>query len=146
MSVTVDVKDSALQDWLREKVNSGSPEAFRIFQEQGSQIVMEEMRGIVPFKTGFLRESITPILTASGFTVYPAARYAEYVDLGTSPHMIFPSAAKALRFESHFGGIIFAKYVRHPGTRPTFFIRRTAEAVVDKLASLVQTILETVYS
>jgi len=104
---------------------------------------MEEMRRIVPFKTGFLRESITPILTPSGFTVYPAAEYAEYVDQGTQPHTIFPSAAKALRFETAFGGMIFAKSVKHPGTRPTFFIRRTAEAVLDKLASARAALIHT---
>lgn len=104
------------------------------------------MRGIVPLKTGFLRESITSNATPSGFTVYPTAKYAAYVDQGTAPHTIFPSSAKILAFEGPFGGMIFAKSVKHPGTRPTFFIRRTAEAVVDKLVSVVQSILERVYS
>jgi hypothetical protein len=137
--------DSQIREYLmREKMRES--EALRLFQDEGSRLTVEEMRGIVPLKTGFLRESITSSPTPSGFTVYPTARYAGFVDKGTSPHTIFPSGARALRFETAWGGVIFAKHVQHPGTRPTFFIQRTADAVIPKLAEQLRSILERVYS
>lgn len=40
---------------------------------------------------------------------------------GTRPHLIRPRRRKALRFEAG-GGRVFAKVVRHPGTRPNNFM------------------------
>ncbi|MGA5202815.1 hypothetical protein [Streptomyces variegatus] len=49
---------------------------------------------------------------------HPAVRFV--LD-GTRPHIIVPRRAKALRFQGR-GGIVFAKRVRHPGTRPNDFM------------------------
>jgi hypothetical protein len=46
-----------------------------------------------------------------------------YVLDGTRPHIIRPRRAKALRFEVG-GGVVFAKRVRHPGTRANDFMGR----------------------
>lgn len=42
---------------------------------------------------------------------------------GTRPHLIRPRRKKALRFEVG-GEVVFAKLVRHPGTRPNDFLGR----------------------
>ncbi|PWI06533.1 hypothetical protein DIZ27_32860 [Streptomyces sp. NWU339] len=42
---------------------------------------------------------------------------------GTRPHIIRPRRAKALRFETG-GRVVFAKRVRHPGTRANPFLQR----------------------
>ncbi len=42
---------------------------------------------------------------------------------GTRPHIIRPRRAKALRFEVG-GEVVFARKVRHPGTRPNNFLAR----------------------
>ncbi|MFJ1607060.1 hypothetical protein ACIOHS_27360 [Streptomyces sp. NPDC088253] len=44
-----------------------------------------------------------------------------YVLEGTRPHLIRARRAKALRFEID-GQVVFAKVVRHPGTRPNNFL------------------------
>lgn len=44
-----------------------------------------------------------------------------FVVFGTRPHRIVARRAKALRFEVG-GRIVFAKSVRHPGTRPNNFL------------------------
>lgn len=49
--------------------------------------------------------------------------YAKYVVRGTKAHPIYPVAARALRFMGS-GGVVFAKGVKHPGTRPNDFPRR----------------------
>lgn len=49
--------------------------------------------------------------------------YAKYVISGTKPHVIRPTAARALRFTGR-SGVVFAKVVHHPGTRPNDFPAR----------------------
>lgn len=51
---------------------------------------------------------------------HPATRYV--LD-GTRPHLIRPRRAKALRFDIR-GRVVYAAYVRHPGTRPNDFLGR----------------------
>jgi len=59
--------------------------------------------------------------------------YALYVEFGTPPHIIKPSKAKALHWNTEITGPkggkakadVFAKIVKHPGTRPQPFIRAT---------------------
>lgn len=46
---------------------------------------------------------------------------------GTRPHLIRPRRASVLRFEVG-GRVVFAKLVRHPGTRANDFMRRALEA------------------
>lgn len=47
--------------------------------------------------------------------------YAGFVDAGTSPHTIVPRRGKRLRFVGASGAVVFARAVRHPGTRPDGF-------------------------
>jgi len=138
------VDDTKLQSWLRQEPERQA-ESLRLFQDEGSLLVMAEMRQKVPFRTGFLRESITMYITPSGFTVYPTAPYTEAVEKGVGPRTIFPVRAKVLRFETETGAVIFAKYVKHPGFPGRFFVRKTAEAVRERLANLVRSIFGRVY-
>lgn len=106
---------------------------------------MAQMRLEVPVKTGFLRESIDSRETPFGFTVFPRAEYAKFVDQGTAAHIILPKTAKALRWYNILGAPIFAKKVEHPGTKPTFFVRRTVEAAKDRIHSLLEEIWREVH-
>jgi len=138
--VIVRVDKTKLENYVRlfpEKMNA----VLEQWKEEGSLETMEYMRGIAPFKTGFLRESITRRTTPKGFTVYPTAPYAKYVDKGTSPHMIFPRNATVLSWTAPAGGQIFARYVHHPGTRGQFFIQRTKEAMRTVLKQLLRFIM-----
>jgi len=68
-------------------------------------------------RTGVLRASIVAVEN----TVVAVAPYAPFVELGTRPHVIFPKNKKALRFFKD-GKEIFAKKVRHPGSKPYPFM------------------------
>jgi len=140
----VRVDDTKLQSWLRQEPEREA-ESLRLFQEEGSLFVMAEMRQQVPIRTGFLRESITTTITPYGFTVYPSASYAAAVEKGVGPRTIFPVTAKVLRFETEAGAVIFTKYVKHPGFLGRFFVKRTAEAVRERLAELMRQIFGRVY-
>lgn len=110
------------------------------WKDQGSQEAMGFMRGIVPVKTGFLRESVSRIFTPKGFQVYAAAPYARFVDQGTRPHYIFAKNASVLRWHGPFGNPIFAKYVYHPGTTGKLFVQRTKDAMKQVLRQMYEAI------
>lgn len=49
---------------------------------------------------------------------------------GTRPHLIYPNKAKTLRFSSR-GRIVYAKVVRHPGTKPNRFLTDNLPKVIN---------------
>jgi hypothetical protein len=144
VSVVLKANDGPLRDYLRLEPQRQA-EGLRLFQEEGSILAMEELRSNVPVRSGFLRESVSREILPDGFTVYPAASYAGFVDQGSRPHTIFPRSGKVLRFENQWGATIFARKVEHPGFLGRFFMQRTAENLRYRLAELVRSILERVY-
>jgi hypothetical protein len=144
MSVVLRVDDGPLREWLSREDARGE-DVKRLFCEEGSILTMQEMRATVPVRTGFLRESITRQVYSDGFSVFPTAKYAGYVDQGSGPHTIFPVVSRVLRFTMPSGAVIFAKHVHHPGFPGRFFIQRTAESVRAKLVELLHGLLERVY-
>jgi hypothetical protein len=145
MSVVLRVDDGPLRDWLNSADSRGE-EVKRLFSDEGSILTLQEMRATVPVRRGFLRESITRQVYSDGFSVFPTAKYAPYVDQGTGPHTIFPVVSRVLRFTMPSGAVIFAKHVHHPGSQGRFFIQKTVENVRGKLAELLHNILERIYS
>jgi len=103
---------------------------------------IREQKLLVPRKTGNLGRSIglgsispTAVQTVAG------AAYAVFVEFGTKAHTIVPRTKKALRFalgaNARLSGaprkgapVVFAKRVRHPGTRPKPFMVPGAQAAV----------------
>lgn len=135
LPITVRVQYARVQAYLRG-YPARSAEVQRLWQEQGSEVTVGFMQGIVPVKTGFLRDSVTAEFTANGFSVFPSAPYAKFVDQPTKPHRIFPSGARVLRWFGGDGSPIFSAYVSHPGTKGSFFVKRTAEGVKQVLKEL----------
>lgn len=68
----------------------------------------------------------------SRWTISFDVDYAEAVHDGTRPHIIRPRRAKALRFRMG-GRIVYAKFVRHPGTRARPFLDRALREVAARL-------------
>ena len=101
--------------------------------------VVAEQKRVVPRKTGNLGRSIhVGSITATHATVIASADYAAFTNFGTRPHVILPVRRKALRFAvganarlsgspRKGGAVIFAKRVRHPGTRGIHWAERGAE-------------------
>lgn len=83
-----------------------------------------------PVDTGFLRAqhgmTVKPMRTQVKGTVFNRAKYATDVHDGTGPHIIRARKKKALRFESD-GKVVFARSVRHPGTRGNPWLLNAAE-------------------
>ena len=84
-------------------------------------------------RTGNLTRSIDGRVTSVGERsatgVFEAtAPHAIYVDGGTKPHVIRPKNGPYLVFPGKGGGMVFAREVNHPGTKPEWFFERGAEA------------------
>jgi hypothetical protein len=96
--------------------------------------IATQARQDVPVKTGNLGRSVGegPIRTTGPRTVsgsvHATADYALYVHEGTRAHVIRPRRAQALRFQVG-GRTVFAKLVRHPGTKARPFLRNAAERI-----------------
>ena len=63
--------------------------------------------------------------------------YGFWVREGTPPHDIFPKQARALRFEMD-GQIIFAKHVRHPGSKPNPYHRRVFQKLLPNVQNIIK--------
>jgi len=108
---------------------------FSGFLDRLAGRLAEEMRERAPVRTGRLRDSIRVVRVGQVRLVGPTVPYALFVEFGTHPHIIRPHRARALRFEVE-GRTVFAMYVRHPGFRGRFFIRRSVEAVMREIPDL----------
>jgi hypothetical protein len=126
--------------------------------EMARQILMRQK---TEGRTGYLRKSIRSDLFQGGFTTYPAAAYAGFVDQPTQPHVIEPRNRQALAFARSggvlsrsltgnvrtrmlFGGrqattsAVIVRRVHHPGTRGMFFIDATARVVLPSVADMLE--------
>lgn len=85
-----------------------------------------------PVDTGNLRaggrmKMVIRSVGPAGIVEY-IAKYAAAVEDGSGPHIIRARKKKALRFVVD-GQVVFAKSVRHPGTRPRPFLSKAAQLV-----------------
>ncbi|MHC1624033.1 MAG: HK97-gp10 family putative phage morphogenesis protein [Candidatus Methanospirareceae archaeon] len=130
--ITGDQKVVALLDKLRN--------LHIVLLEDLQDRIYEAARKNVPVRTGLLRSSIEK--GGFGNVLYVSmgnarAYYAPFVEYGTRPHVIYPRRAQALRFEVR-GQVIFAKYVRHPGSKPRHVMRRSTEEVLKEFRRILR--------
>ena len=96
----------------------------------------------IPWRSGNLLHSFRFKSARLRAKWFPTAYYAPFVELGTRPHIIRPKRAKVLRWNTGGGGKYvtaksgkqyyksgnsqyrFARFVRHPGTRPQPFMKK----------------------
>lgn len=133
------------KDQLLARLNAikPNPELMRLFALEA----IAEQKRLVPRKTGNLGRSIgLGSITANTAETVAGANYAAYVEFGTKGHDIVPRRAKALRFA--VGGnrrlsgtprrgapVIFAKRVRHPGTRAQPFMVPGAQHALEEVGA-----------
>jgi len=85
-----------------------------------------ELTIVCPVDTSRLVNSIKVKSTKEGLIIW-MVDYGKHVEFGTPPHIIEPKDKQALRFKGGKGKFVFAKKVRHPGSRPNPFIRNTIQ-------------------
>ena len=94
-----------------------------------------------PVDTGRLRSSIVSVVNPLVGTVTPTVKYALSVHEGSKAHDIRPKKAKTLRYKSG-GRIVFARKVRHPGTRSNPFMDRALRKGIAGVVRLFDRALE----
>jgi hypothetical protein len=105
--------------------------------------IVVEARALAPVRSGRLKAAIRkepgtghgPFLVQAGVSC--DVPYAKFVHDGTQPHVIRARNASVLAFQVG-GRKVFARSVRHPGTRPNPFLRTAADHVLSD-PSLSQT-------
>ena len=98
-------------------------------------------------RTGALEQSVVASIQpaqASIFLDKRRAPYAAYVHEGTSPHDIFPTKRKCLRWAGP-NGFIFAKRVHHPGTKPDQFLYEALNSSRQEIQAIFDRHIESVF-
>lgn len=97
-------------------------------------IAERSVKAAAPVRSGKLRRSINTRVEQKRVVVGTDVSYAAAVHEGTRAHVIRPSSKSVLRFETA-RGIVFAKEVRHPGTKARPFMTeglRRAESEIER--------------
>ena len=108
--------------------------ADRFLVNQFAEPVVREMRADAPVRSGALRDSIRfthperlkVVIGSFGVS------YAKFVAEGTKAHEIRPKNASALAFKVG-GKMVYAKVVRHPGTKANPFMSEAADKVAKRV-------------
>jgi hypothetical protein len=114
-------------------VGSNSP-VVRHLRKKGTR-VQELARAKVGKRSGRLAESIHVFPTQYGAGSAPYVRigsrlnYALLHHTGTRPHIIRAKNGGMLSFNTR-NGHVFATVVRHPGTRPNWYLKRALEVAM----------------
>jgi hypothetical protein len=115
--VTVSIDATLIERALRRPGGIGE----RLLLRRADRVA-QRARELAP---GTMKDHITTHVESSGrglaayvVSEHPATQYVIY---GTRPHIIRPRRARALRFEVG-GRVVYAAYVRHPGTRANDFL------------------------
>lgn len=126
---------------LRTRLEAIKPD--RDFLRNLGLSAIREQKLLVPRRTGNLGRSIgLGSLTPTFVETVATAGYAAFVEFGTKAHDIVPRAKKALRFavggNARLSGsprtgapVVFAKRVRHPGTRAQPYMLPGAKRAIE---------------
>ena len=83
----------------------------------------------LPVRTGELKRNFR-VDVDEDTLLLSSTEYFVYLVTGTRPHDIFPRRARALRFVTESGEVVYAMHVRHPGFPPQpFFPRAMRESM-----------------
>jgi hypothetical protein len=119
-SVTITGLDQLVAK-LRQAPEIAAPILQRALSASGAILAKHTVKGVVPWRTGFLAQTFKAELTTGMLTWSPTASYAPFVEFGTKPHVIVPKDKKALWWP---GAAHPVRSVNHPGTKPNQFMER----------------------
>ena len=109
--------------------------------DQVGRAWLEAMKADAPRRSGRMADSLQFVLGARQATFstgsFEGVDYTPFVIDGTRPHVILPRRARHLRFVIG-GRVIFARRVRHPGTRPNPFPQRALERIFGRVEEILQ--------
>lgn len=104
---------------------------------EAANFLLTEMEIRVPVDSGDLRRSLSVRVESGRVLVGPTAPYAGYVEFGTAPHEIRPKKQGGVLVFTAGGQKVYARVVKHPGTKPQPFVQPAFDAWVDSLGPMV---------
>lgn len=125
--ITGEVELTRLVDCLDKALIESVPACMQLLKKTSQDIVNDAQRNITQngnIKTGKLKNSLKYKISNDGTrsVIKASASHGIFIENGTKAHIIRAKKAKALRFEVG-GQVIFAKEVRHPGTKANPFLK-----------------------
>jgi hypothetical protein len=109
---------------LKEAPSIAAPILQRALAASHAILAKHTVKGVVPWRTGFLTQSFRAEMTAGMLRWFPTASYAPFVEFGTKPHTITARTKQAL----FWPGASHPVYsVNHPGTKPNAFMERIVD-------------------
>jgi bacteriophage HK97-gp10 putative tail-component len=115
-----------------------APILQRALSASSAILASHTVRGVVPWRTGFLTQSFRAEIQGLVLRWFPTASYAPFVEFGTKPHDIFPVNKKALFWS---GAAHPVAVVHHPGTKPNDFMGRIVEVSQEEINTMFGTAL-----
>lgn len=129
----------ALVAKLGQAPQIAAPILQRALSASSAILAKHTIKGVVPWRTGFLVQSFRAELTPGMLRWFPTASYAPFVEFGTKPHTIVPKDKKALFWP---GASHPVSKVNHPGTRPDDFMGRIVAASQEEINATFGSALE----
>jgi HK97 gp10 family phage protein len=131
---------AALDALLQTLPNTLETKVMRAALHAGAEVYLAEVRNNIPVASGKLRDTAR-ITMPGGQKVAEAVvrvgskavNYAQMVEFGTRPHMIYAKPGHALRI-----GGAEVQSVSHPGARPRPYMRLAADAKFTEAMAAVQ--------
>jgi len=115
---------------LQQAPQIAAPILQRAISASGAILAKHTVKGVVPWRTGFLTQSFRAEVTAGMLRWFPTASYAPFVEFGTKPHVILPKEKLALYWP---GAAHPVKKVNHPGSKANDFMGRIVEQSQDEI-------------
>jgi hypothetical protein len=117
---------------LKQAPDIAAPILQRALSAASAILAKHTVKGVVPWRTGFLVQSFRADLTPGLLRWFPTASYAPFVEFGTKPHVIVPKDKKALYWP---GASHPVRSVNHPGTKPNQFMERIVSESQDEIGA-----------
>jgi hypothetical protein len=123
---------------LRQAPTIAAPILQRALSASQAILAKYTIKGIVPWRTGFLAQTFQAQLSSGMLRWFPTASYAPFVEFGTKPHVILPKSKTALFWP---GANHPVRSVNHPGTKPNPFMERIVAAAQPDIDTVFGTAL-----
>jgi hypothetical protein len=126
---------------LQQAPQIAAPILQRALSASGAILAKHTVKGIVPWRTGFLTQSFRAEMTTGMLRWFPTASYAPFVEFGTKPHVILPKDKKALYWP---GAAHPVARVNHPGSKSNPFMERILAASQEEIDATFTAALATI--
>lgn len=127
---TVEAETSGLKRKAKDFTKEFISKADKILQQAGQGSLQRIKSGIYwTNRTGKTAASFVLSRVKVGHWVLRSSnKVARYLESGTKAHTIRPKSKSVLRFQSG-GGLVFAKKVNHPGTKPIGYVAKEEDLI-----------------